>query len=111
MTPEQCFQHTCSGDGECYCVYEALKAGTLRPGGQDVRRTHVLEPEPEYEDRILLHRIAAELDLPSLYMGGPSKQSLRKAENILWIIEDHKRMLQILKVPRNTVPLPNPDEL
>jgi hypothetical protein len=65
----------------------------------------------EYEDEILLHRIATELDMPSLYMGGPSKQSLRKAGNILWIIEDHKRTLSITQGRRNTVPLPNPDDL
>lgn len=36
----------------------------------------------------LKYRLAAELDRPSVYMGGPSQQSLRVAERLMWIIEE-----------------------
>jgi hypothetical protein len=39
----------------------------------------------------LIGRIAAELDKPSVYMGGPSKRSLRLAEAVVRITDDHYR--------------------
>jgi hypothetical protein len=37
----------------------------------------------------LVHRIAAELDKPSVYMGGPSKVSRRRAEKIVDLLPDY----------------------
>lgn len=49
-------------------------------------------PTPEAlriaEDEMLLRKIGAILDHPSLYMGGPSRQSMQKARAILPIITD-----------------------
>ena len=36
----------------------------------------------------LVHRIAVELDKPSVYMSGPSKSSKRKAEAIVTLLDD-----------------------
>jgi hypothetical protein len=38
----------------------------------------------------LIHRIAALLDHPSVFMGGPSKQNLRKAAAIVEMLADEK---------------------
>lgn len=37
----------------------------------------------------LVYRVAAELDKPSVYMGGPSKRSMRLAEAVVAITDDH----------------------
>lgn len=39
-------------------------------------------PDRHPDRQTLIHRIATELDKPSVYMGGPSKRSLRQAEVI-----------------------------
>jgi hypothetical protein len=41
--------------------------------------TEILEPR--------VHIIASTLDYPSVYMGGPSKQSIQKAERIIAALE------------------------
>jgi len=40
----------------------------------------------------LVHRIACELDMPSLYMGGPSLSSKRKAERIMDLLPEIDRL-------------------
>jgi hypothetical protein len=42
----------------------------------------------EHSRETLVYRIAVELDMPSLYMGGPSLPSRRKAERIVDLLPD-----------------------
>ena len=45
-------------------------------------------------ERLLIQRlIAAIIDHPSVYMGGPSRNSMRKAENIIESLERGKRLV------------------
>ena len=43
----------------------------------------------EHSREQLVHRIAAELDKPSVYMGGPSLPSKRKAARIVDLLPDY----------------------
>jgi hypothetical protein len=45
------------------------------------------EPQQQFDRELLVHLIACELDKPSVYMGGPSQRSKRKAEAIMQIVE------------------------
>ena len=46
------------------------------------------------EERLIVQRrIASILDYPSLYMGGPSHGSMRKADNIIKELEQSKRLV------------------
>jgi hypothetical protein len=50
-----------------------------------------MTPDRMRDREVLIGRIAAELDKPSVYMGGPSKRSLRLAEAVVRITDDHYR--------------------
>ena len=46
------------------------------------------------QERLIVQRgIASILDHPSLYMGGPSRQSMLKAEAIIKLLEKEKRLV------------------
>ena len=45
----------------------------------------------ETERDLIINHIAGQLDMPSLYMGGPSQQSKRRAERIVeWLEYSHR---------------------
>lgn len=47
---------------------------------------------------LLRQRIASILDFPSIYMGGPSQQSVRKAIKIIEALEDQPTLDEIEQV-------------
>ena len=47
------------------------------------------------DERLLVQRVIAScIDHPSVYMGGPSRNSMRKAETIVEYLERSKRLVQ-----------------
>lgn len=50
-----------------------------------------------YDPQLALRqRIAGILDRPSIYMGGPSKQNLKRADDIIAAIREDARLLQAI---------------
>lgn len=56
------------------------------------------EPMDDAEKYLLRQRIAAILDHPSVYMGGPSQQSIRKAIKIIEALDDEPMPEEVERV-------------
>lgn len=53
--------------------------------------------EQVYDPQLALRqRIAGILDKPSVYMGGPSRQNLRRADEIIAAIREDSRLMQAI---------------
>lgn len=52
----------------------------------------------EYDPQLALRQtIAAVIDLPSVYMGGPSRQAMKTAERIIEALRRDERLICALK--------------
>lgn len=59
--------------------------------------------EQVYDPQLALRqRIAGILDRPSVYMGGPSKQNLKRADEIIAAIREDSRLMQAIGVVEPT---------
>jgi len=65
--------------------------------------------EQSYDPQLALRQtIAGLLDKPSVYMGGPSRQNLRRADEIIAAIRGDSRLLQALSA-HEPIDKPDPD--
>lgn len=56
----------------------------------------------DYDPQLALRQtIAGILDRPSIYMGGPSKQNLRRADEIIERLRADERLIEALRSPSN----------
>lgn len=61
----------------------------------------------DYDPQLALRQtIAGVLDHPSVYMGGPSRQHLRKADQIIECLRRDARLMEALRAGMETRPAP-----
>jgi hypothetical protein len=64
----------------------------------------------EYDPQLALRQtIAGILDMPSVFMGGPSRQNLKKADRIIETLRSDRRLMEALRAGLETGPERCPD--